>query len=194
MVKEGCRPGSSESTNRRRTVFVGCLHFAKGGDIPDFRVRFDFREVLFLIEEDNFATGAIERPLVFGNNDAPGILTASALTTYLNRYGVACGKRILLLTSNDHIYQGACDLAKAGCDVTIADTRASINPEWEKRARAAGVDILAGYGIAEAHGRRAVKGAHLVRLDGTRNAVLGNGPFIPCDALGSSGGLSPTVH
>ena len=140
------------------------------------------------------ATGAIERPLVFGNNDAPGILTASALTTYLNRYGVACGKRILLLTSNDHIYQGACDLAKAGCDVTIADTRASINPEWEKRARAAGVDILAGYGIAEAHGRRAVKGAHLVRLDGTRNAVLGNGPFIPCDALGSSGGLSPTVH
>jgi sarcosine oxidase, subunit alpha len=140
------------------------------------------------------ATGAIERPLVFGNNDAPGILTASALTTYLNRYGVVCGKRILLQTSNDHVYQGACDLANAGCDVTIADARALINREWEKRARAAGVDILAGYGIAEAHGRRAVKGAHLVRLDSVRNIVIGNGPFIPCDALGSSGGLSPTVH
>jgi sarcosine oxidase, subunit alpha len=140
------------------------------------------------------ATGAIERPLVFGNNDAPGILTASALTTYLNRYGVACGRRVLLQTSNDQVYQGACDLAKAGCEVTVADARTNVNPEWEKRARAAGVHILAGYGIAEAHGRRAVKGAHLVRLALNRNSVVGNGPFVPCDALGSSGGLSPTVH
>ncbi len=53
------------------------------------------------------ATGAIERPLVFGNNDIPGILTASALTTYLNRYGVACGSRVLLLTSNDHVVSGS---------------------------------------------------------------------------------------
>ena len=140
------------------------------------------------------AAGAIERPLVFGNNDAPGILTASALTTYLNRYGVACGRRILLQTSNDHVYQGACDLAKAGCEVTIADTRTVINAEWERRARSSGAEVLAGYGIAEAQGRRAVSGAHLVQLDGERNSVKGNGPFVACDALGSSGGLSPTVH
>ncbi len=140
------------------------------------------------------ATGAIERPLVFGNNDIPGILTASALTTYLNRYGVACGNRVLLLTSNDCAYQGACDLARAGCDVVLADTRASPSTELERRALAAGVDVMAGYGIAEAHGRRSVKGAHLVRLDGAHNTVIGNGPFIACDALGSSGGLSPTVH
>ncbi len=140
------------------------------------------------------ASGAIERPLVYGNNDLPGILTAAALTTYLNRYAVAVGKRVLLLTSNDHVYQGACDLAKAGCSVVLADTRSTINPAWEKRARAAGVDVMAGYGIAEAHGGRAVKGAHLVRLHPERIAVAGNGPFIDCDALGSSGGLSPTVH
>ena len=87
------------------------------------------------------ATGAIERPLVFGNNDIPGIMTASALTTYLNRYGVAVGKRVLLQTSNDHVYQGACDLARAGCEVVLADTRTRINPVWEKRVRAAGVDL-----------------------------------------------------
>ncbi len=140
------------------------------------------------------ASGAIERPLVFGNNDLPGILTASAITTYLNRYAVAVGRRVLLLTSNDHAYQGACDLARSGASVVLADTRSVLNPAWERRARAAGVDVMAGYGIAEAHGGRAVKGAHLMRLDSDRNAVAGNGPFIDCDALGSSGGLSPTVH
>ena len=140
------------------------------------------------------ATGAIERPLVFGNNDIPGVLTASALTTYLNRYAVAVGKRVLLLTSNDHVYQGACDLARAGCSVVLADTRTKISPDWEKRARAAGVDVRAGYGIAHARGGRAVRGAQLVRLDAERNDVTGQGPHIDCDVLGSSGGLSPTVH
>ncbi|SFV32100.1 sarcosine oxidase subunit alpha family protein [Hyphomicrobium facile] len=140
------------------------------------------------------ATGAIERPLVFGNNDVPGIMTASALTTYLNRYGVAVGKRILLQTSNDHVYQGAADLARAGCEVVLADTRTRINPAWEKRVRAAGVDVRTGFGIAYARGRRAVTGAQLVKLDAQRNVVVGSGPSIDCDALGSSGGLSPTVH
>jgi sarcosine oxidase subunit alpha len=75
------------------------------------------------------ATGAIERPLVFGNNDLPGILTAAAITTYLNRYAVACGKRVLILTSNDHAYQGACDLAQSGSSVVLVDTREKISPE-----------------------------------------------------------------
>ena len=140
------------------------------------------------------ATGAIERPLVFGNNDTPGVMTASALTTYLNRYGVAAGKRVLLQTSNDLVYQGACDLARAGCEVVLADARARANPTWEKRVRAAGVDLRTGYGIAYAKGGRALSGAQLVKLDAERNAVIGKGPFIDCDALGSSGGLSPTVH
>ena len=140
------------------------------------------------------ASGAIERPLVFGNNDIPGVMTASALTTYLNRYGVAVGKRVLLQTSNDHIYQGACDLAHAGCSVVLADTRTRINPAWEKRVRGANVDIRAGYGIAYARGGRAVSGAQLVKLDAVRNGPIGKGPYVECDALGSSGGLSPTVH
>ena len=163
---------------------------------PSVRVGTERRQRMHRIRAERvvLATGAIERPLVFGNNDLPGILTASAITTYINRYAVAVGQRVLLSTSNDHVYHGACDLARAGCSVILADTRSFLNPELEKRARAAGVDVMAGYGIAEAHGGRAVKGAHLVRLDPARNAVTGNGPFIECDAIGSSGGLSPTVH
>lgn len=140
------------------------------------------------------ATGSIERPLVFGNNDLPGTLTAAALTTYANRYGVACGKRVLIATSNDQAYAGALSLAKFGCAVTLVDARATLNDRLLQKVRASGIEHFSGYSIAEAQGGRAVTGAHLVRLEGNRNTVAGNGPFIPCDVLASSGGLSPTVH
>ena len=163
---------------------------------PSERVAGKRRQRLHRIRAERvvLATGAIDRPLVFGNNDLPGIFTAAAITTYLNRYAVAVGRRVLILTNNDHVYQGAADLAKAGSSVVLADTRERVNPEWEKRARAAGVDVRIGYGIGAAHGRRAVDGVHLVRLDGEKNAVAGSGPKIECDAVASSGGLSPTVH
>ena len=163
---------------------------------PAQRVATTPRQRLHRIRADRvvLATGAIERPLVFGNNDLPGIMTASAITSYLNRYAVAAGRKVVLLTSNDHAYHGACDLAAAGVSVTLVDTRGKLNPAWETRARAANIEVLAGYGIAAAHGTRAVSGVHLVHLDETDNRVVGNGPFIRCDAVGSSGGLSPTVH
>lgn len=140
------------------------------------------------------ASGAIERPLVFGNNDLPGVMTASSLTTYLNRYGVAAGKRVLLQTSNDYAYQGACDLARAGCSVVLVDARARPNTTWEQRANIAGVDVRTGCGIASTIGSRSIGGARLVKLDADRNAVASEGPTVECDVLGSSGGLSPTVH
>ncbi len=154
------------------------------------------RQRLHRIRADRviLASGAIERPLVYGNNDLPGIFTASAMTTYLNRYGVACGHNVLLLTSNDHVYQGAIDMARAGIKVTLADTRADINATWEQRAAAAGIALYKGYGIAQAHGGRSVHSAQLAKLDARDNRVTGSGPLISCDAIGSSGGLSPTVH
>lgn len=163
---------------------------------PSARQAHQRRERLHRIRANRvvLATGAIERPLVFGNNDLPGILTASALTTYLNRYGVAVGQRALILTNNDHVYQGAMDLAAAGVQVTIADTRATLNPAWKARAQQTGVTVYAGYGIAKAVGSTAVQGAQLVKLDAEKNSVTGGGAFIECDVLASSGGLSPTVH
>ena len=140
------------------------------------------------------ATGAIERPLVFGNNDLPGVMTAAAGQTYLNRYAVRAGQRVLVLTSNDWAYGAALDLAQAGARVTVADTRAG--GALAARAQAAtraGVEILSGHGVAQATGGQAVSGARLVRL-GAGKAVAGPGPQIDCDLLLSSGGLSPNVH
>lgn len=140
------------------------------------------------------ATGAFERPLVFSNNDLPGIMTASALTTYFNRYGVACGKNALIMTSNDLAYQGAVDLAAGGIAVTVVDTREKINPQWATRAKKLGIKVYAGYGISEAVGSDVVQGAKLVKLGALKNVVTDHGPFVTCDVLASSGGLSPTVH
>jgi sarcosine oxidase subunit alpha len=141
------------------------------------------------------ATGAIERPLVFGNNDLPGVLTASAGQTYLNRYAVRAGQKVLVLTSNDWAYGAACDLAQAGASVTLADARSDgALPARAQAARAAGVELLNGYGVAKALGGRAVQGAQLARLDGSKNVVSGRGARIDCDLLLSSGGMSPNVH
>jgi sarcosine oxidase subunit alpha len=140
------------------------------------------------------ATGAIERPLVFGNNDLPGILTASALSTYLNRYGVAVGQNAVIMTSNDHAYQGAVDLAAAGLNVTLVDTRAHLNPAWVERFEKHHIKHYPSSGIASALGSNAVEGVQLVQLDPLDNKVIADGPIIACDVLASSGGLSPTVH
>ena len=137
------------------------------------------------------ATGAFERPIVFGNNDLPGIMTVSAITTYFNRYGVVCGKNIIVMTSNDLAYLGAAELAAAGIGVTIVDVREHIHPAWAARFSELGVKVYAGYGIASAAGNGAVTGAQLDKLgDNTNNGAQ----FVACDLIASSGGLSPTVH
>ena len=47
------------------------------------------------------AAGALERPLVFGGNDRPGVMLAGAVRTYLNRFAVAPGRRAVVFTNND---------------------------------------------------------------------------------------------
>ena len=70
------------------------------------------------------ATGAHERPLVFADNDRPGVMLASAARTYAHRYGVAVGTRCVVFTNNDSAYDSAVDLAAAGIDVAaIVDLR-----------------------------------------------------------------------
>ncbi len=140
------------------------------------------------------ATGAFERPLVFGNNDIPGVMTASALATYANKYGVLIGKKIVVLTSNDFAYQSAIDVANAGAEVTLVDTRESINTVWAERCKQANMRVLTGYGISAVFGGSAVSGVQLVKLHETENKVIGQGEYLTCDIVASSGGLSPTVH
>lgn len=135
------------------------------------------------------ATGAIERPLVFGNNDRPGIMLASAVRTYLNRYAVACGRRAVVLTNNDSAYAAAFDLGPRIESVVVADVRRALDPSLAAKAASLGIDVHTGTGVADVRGRTAVRGVILRALDSAAR-----GQAIPCDLLCMSGGWSPLVH
>jgi methylglutamate dehydrogenase subunit C len=131
------------------------------------------------------ATGAFERPLVFNNNDKPGVMLVGALRTYLNRFALAPKRRAVIVTNNDSAYATAFDLTEADVAVTIAETRAQ--PSGENLARAAqlGIAVFPNSGIADVLGDKQLRAVKL----GGRHAVT-----IECDVLGMSGGWSPAVH
>ena len=140
------------------------------------------------------ATGAIERPLVFANNDRPGIMLASAVRNYLNRYGVAAGQNIVVFTNNDSAYNTALELHNAGVEVTaIVDTRAEVNGLMQKAAIEKGIPLHRGFSVRKVICRRAVKGVKLAEHVG--DGVLGlQGPTLTCDVIAISGGWTPTIH
>ena len=150
------------------------LHVAPKADLP--------RECFWRIVAKRavLSAGALERPIAFQNNDRPGILLASALRTYLNRYGVAPGQKIALFANNDSARATARDLHAAG--VTIAaliDSRegASTDEPFPVHAGAVVTDTVGRHGLTSVTVRQ------------------GNREFkVEADALGMSGGWNPTVH
>jgi len=133
-----------------------------------------------------FATGAVERPLVFSHNDRPGIMLASAIRTYLNRFAVLPGRTVVIGALSDSAYATACDLAAGGAHVTLADGRAGIDPQLVERAGRAGVEVRAGVRIARARG---VHGIRAVELEGRSGTVRHE-----CDLVGMAGGWTPVLH
>jgi sarcosine oxidase, subunit alpha len=129
------------------------------------------------------ASGAIERPLVFPDNDRPGIMLASAVETYVNRYAVTPGRRAVLFTNNDDAYGAAQALAAAGVTVAaIVDLRA------EPSAAVPGVRLYSGHAVVATSGRRALRGVTIRPLAGGASVEIG------CDLLATSGGWNPAVH
>jgi heterotetrameric sarcosine oxidase alpha subunit len=133
-----------------------------------------------------FATGAIERPLVFSNNDRPGVMLASAARTYFNRFAVLPGRRAVVATTNDSAWRTAFDLTVAGAEVTVADLRPTPAPYLLAEAARLGIAVHTGARIA------GLRGSHRVRS--ARIATAGGQPEIACDLVCVSGGWSPTVH
>ncbi|WP_119255735.1 2Fe-2S iron-sulfur cluster-binding protein [Shinella zoogloeoides] len=122
------------------------------------------------------ATGAIERPLPFGNNDLPGIMSAEAALVYLRRFGVVAGRKIVVATNNGLAYEAAESLADAGAEVTVVDYRPDA-------PTSAGIRVLKGLTVVSASGRGAVSAVR-----------LSDGSMLEADAVLASGGFTPTVH
>ena len=141
------------------------------------------------------ATGAFERPLVFAHNDIPGVMLASSVSTYINRYGVAPGKKLLLFTTNDSAYQTALDWQQTGREIiAVVDTRSSPSGDIVAAVKLLGIDVIGGHGLIEAQGNKRVKRALIAPINESGTQVTGPVRCLDCDLIACSGGWSPAVH
>lgn len=141
------------------------------------------------------ATGAIERPLVFAHNDIPGVMMASAVSTYVQRYGVAPGQRLVLFTTNDYAYHTALQWQQAGRDVVaVVDSRKRADGELVQAVEHAGIRVIRGHGVTEARGAKRVKSVVVAAMNTDGTELIGPPEILSCDLLAVSGGWSPVIH
>ena len=141
------------------------------------------------------ATGSIERPLIFNNNDRPGIILSSAIIKYSDYYGVVCGKENILFTNNDSAYETAISLFNKGIKINaIIDIREKVNSEITNHAEKIGIKIYNSYTIVDTSGYRRIKEVSIMKLSKDGQSVTGSKIKIKCNCLGISGGWTPAVH
>jgi sarcosine oxidase subunit alpha len=141
------------------------------------------------------ATGAMERPLIYSDNDRPGSMLASAVRAYVNRYGVVPGSRHVIFTNNDDAYRTALDLKAAGADVAcVIDIRPDPDGELVTRTIEAGIEVIDQSAITGVIGKSAIRAVEVMRLNDDGDGVTGTARTIKCDIVGSSGGWNPVVH
>ena len=139
------------------------------------------------------SSGSIERPLVFGNNDTPGVMLSSAAKEYMKVYGVLVGKNPIVFTNNDSGYETAIEFKKNGIDPLVLDTRKSPDSEIIKEAKELNIKIKNSYVVVAAKGYKKVKSADISKIsdDKTKISEIEN---IKCDSICVSGFWTPSIH
>jgi sarcosine oxidase subunit alpha len=141
------------------------------------------------------ATGTIERPLVFRDNDRPGIMLSSAVRGYAVRYGVLAGRRPLIVTNGDDGYRTALAMQTRGAQVVaIVDLRGNPDGPLVEAVRAHGIPIHANHSLVGSVGGLRVQGAEIAAMEPDGQALTGTVRKVECDLIAMSGGFNPTVH
>lgn len=125
--------------------------------------------------------GAVERPIVFGGNDRPGVMMAAAVRTYVNRFGVAPGRKIAIFTTTDDGWKTAADLTEAGVGVeAVIDARRDATAPIKINRTWFGAQVI------DTHGSSSLRSITVRDRDGhtTRLKV---------DTLAVSGGWNPAI-
>ncbi|WP_108858785.1 sarcosine oxidase subunit alpha family protein [Ruegeria sp. Alg231-54] len=141
------------------------------------------RQILWRIytKKALLCAGSTERPIAFENNDRPGIMMASALRTYANRFAATASQRVAIFTNNDDGHRTAADLHAKGVHVcAVIDVRedAPVNYDYE---------VLSGAQVVNTKGRLGLTFVEVALPDGSTRTL-------ECGALGVSGGWNPNVH
>jgi sarcosine oxidase subunit alpha len=144
------------------------------------------RERLWKIRAQHIviACGAFERPMLFPDNDRPGVMLASAVQRYAELFGVACGRRVLLAAACDSAYGVARALQATGIEVAaIVDHRAKAAAEAPP-----GVPVFRSCAIVAVHGGHAVTGVTVIGHDGCQRHEIAT------DCIAVAGGWTPAVN
>ena len=141
------------------------------------------RQILWRIyaKKTMLCAGATERPIAFDNNDRPGVMLASALRTYANRWAATPSQRVAIFTNNDDGHRTAMDLHAKGVQIAaVVDTRQDVDLSDKYQ-------VLRGAQVVDTKGRLGLTFAEVKLSDGTERTL-------ECGALGISGGWNPNVH
>lgn len=144
------------------------------------------------------ATGSIEQPSVFRNNDLPGIMMGSAAQRLIHLYGVRPGKRAVILTANRDGYGQALDLLEAGIEVAAVVDLRPMPPQdaMTKAVQRAGIEVRTGHAIAEAMyigQKKHVSGVSVAPITGEGELGKAVAEYA-CDTVLMSVGYSPAGH
>ncbi len=132
------------------------------------------------------AAGAIDRPIVFGGNDRPGVMLAQAVETWVNRHAVAPAKTMAVFTSADAAWETAFAAHDAGQTIAaVIDARSDVAPALLAGAKQRGLRTVLGGEV------RATSGKTLAKIEIFAN---GRSESLAVDGLAVSGGFSPNVH
>ncbi len=143
------------------------------------------------------ATGAYETPLIFDNNDLPGVMLGSAVQRLLHLFGVLPGGQVVIVTANEDGWDVAADLQSSGVNVAaIVDERepnACFSP-YRDGLTNAGIPVFYRHTILEALGSNAVRGARIARLDGRGEIIPATAQSLQCDLIATSMGWTPATE
>ncbi|MFC0448508.1 2Fe-2S iron-sulfur cluster-binding protein [Rhodococcus jostii] len=136
------------------------------------------------------AAGAHERPVVFTDNDRPGIMLAHGARTFLHRYGVKVGEQAVVFTTNDSAYESAIDLHDAGVRINaIVEARDQAPARWQAECDKRGIAVRTGSVVSGTRGNGRISHAVVSQRENTGTALP-----LACDVLLVSGGWNPAVH
>jgi len=139
-----------------------------------------------------YATGAYEQPLLFGNNDLPGIMLGSAAQRLMALHAVAPGRRAVVITANDDGWAVAAELLAAGIEVAaVVDSREDGASKAARAAVGPDVPVFGGHTVLSAEGGRRLRAVTIAPLSGVDAPNAGQTTRIECDLAVVSVGWTP---
>lgn len=139
----------------------------------------------FIAKRAILATGAIERPIAFADNDRPGIMLAAAARSYANRFAVRLADKAVVFASSDDGWASAFDLAASGATTTIVDPRGDAALVLTAKAAKLGIRVIEGRVIGSEGGRHGVRAAIVETAQGRET--------LSADLIAVSGGFNPAI-